>query len=119
MVRVADVARSIPATGDFRLAHDDASDLGLSKRMLTVIVSLNDNRSGLQLLGFAPMWYTRTGDAVVFHGHVQHRTVLPADESPGSHGRDNGACTGAQLACAPVKVAMFFDFTAERKRKKR
>ena len=88
--------------------------------MLTVIVSLNDNRSGLQLLGFDPVWYTRTGDAVIFRGHAQHRTVLPADESlPGSDGRDIVACSVAQLARAPVKVAMFFDFKAERKRKKR
>ena len=103
--------------------HDDASDLVLSKHMLTVIVSLNDNRSGLQLLGFDPVWYTNTGDAVIFRGHAQHRTVLPADESYqlfyGSDGRDIGACSAAQLARAPVKVAMFFDFPARRKRKKR
>ena len=88
--------------------------------MLTVIVSLNDNPSGLQLLGFDPVWYACAGDAVIFCGHAQHRTVLPADGSlPVSHGRDIRACSAVELARAPVKVAMFFDFPARRKRKKR
>lgn len=48
----------------------------LSADMLTVIVSLNSNESGLQLLGFNPFWYTRSGDGVVFRGQAQHRTVV-------------------------------------------
>ena len=50
--------------------HDDARDLQLSKHMLTVIVSLNDNQSGVKLYHFEPQWFTHTGDAVIFRGHA-------------------------------------------------
>ena len=83
--------------------------------MLTVIVSLNSNESGLQLLGFNPFWYTRSGDGVVFRGQAQHRTVIISGLSGRDHLWALGAgnfCTHTPygLANAPVKLAMFFDF---------
>ena len=99
--------------------------------MLTVIVSLNSNESGLQLLGFNPFWYTRSGDGVVFRGQAQHRTVIISVGGGRFRGSNavSGPCTDWQhdprtwassgdvhthtpldLANAPVKLAMFFDF---------
>ena len=93
--------------------HNDASDLKLTKNMLTVIVSLNSNESGLQLRGFEPLWYTRAGAAVAFRGQAVHRTVMPSAASmPESFGGNMHTCSTAVLARAPVKMAMFLDFVS-------
>ena len=80
--------------------------------MLTVIVSLNCNESGLQLLGFNPFWYTRSGDGVVFRGQAQHRTVIISGTRDHLWALGGNFCTHTPygLANAPVKLAMFFYF---------
>ena len=93
--------------------HNDAFDMRLSKHMLTIIVSLNCNVSGVQILGFRPVWYTGCGQAVAFMGAAIHRSVMPDTYA------HNMACLapmkkssclfGLDVSKAPVKVAMFFD----------
>ena len=77
-----------------------------------MIVSLNSNESGLQLLGFNPFWYTRSGDGVVFRGQAQHRTVTIFGTRDHLWALGGNFCTHTPygLANAPVKLAMFFDF---------
>ena len=94
--------------------HNDAYDMRLSRRMMTVIVSLNCNVSGVEILGFEPVWYTGCGQAVAFLGAAIHRSVMPvthAQETACLAPTKKSRCPpfGGDLSKAPVKVAMFFD----------
>ena len=94
--------------------HDDAHDMRLSKRMLTIIVSLNCNVSGVEILGFKPVWYTACGEAVAFMGAAIHRSVMPEtyahqDECLVPTKKRKCVSSELELSKAPVKVAMFFD----------
>ena len=96
--------------------HDDAFDMQLSKRMLTVIVSLNCNVSGVEILGFKPVWYTGCGEAVAFMGAAIHRSVMPDTYTHKTAScmfaptkKSSCLSSGVELSKAPVKVAMFFD----------
>ena len=88
----------------------------LSKRMLTIIVSLNCNVSGVEILGFKPVWYTTCGEAVAFLGAAIHRSVMPETYShqeeclvPTKKRKRKCMSSELELSKAPVKVAMFFD----------
>lgn len=71
--------------------HRDHEDLRLSGSMVSVIVSLTDDISGMHVWGFPqPFVYRVCGDACAFPGAAWHRSV------PGRSG-------------APVKLALFYD----------
>ena len=94
--------------------HDDAFDTRMSKRMFTIIVSLNCNVSGVQILGFEPVWYTGCGEAVAFMGAAMHRSVMCdtcTHETACLAPTKKSACLSSEidLSKAPVKVVMFFD----------
>ena len=92
--------------------HDDASDMFMSRRMISVIVSLNDISSGIEVLGQKKhFWYRQRGHTAVFYGHAIHRTVVPLAFLKCMRGSRKGILqlSPEELAHAPVKLAFFFD----------
>mmetsp|Transcript_19956 Transcript_19956/g.49758 ORF Transcript_19956/g.49758 Transcript_19956/m.49758 type:complete len:371 (+) Transcript_19956:52-1164(+) len=91
--------------------HDDASDLRMSRRSLSAIVSLNNCVSGMQLWGFHPAYYHGCGHVYVFPATALHRSVPPHDP-PGM------CCTFDEMVRTnqsvlyetPLKVALFMDY---------
>ena len=80
--------------------HDDAFDMQLSKRMLTVIVSLNCNVSGVEILGFKPV------GTLDVERQLHSWAQLSTDQSclTHTHTRRHHACSHPQrkvLACHP------------------
>ena len=96
--------------------HNDARDMRMSRRMMTTIVSLNCNVSGVEILGFKPVWYTGCGEAVAFMGAAIHRSVMPDTYTHKTAScmfaptkKSSCLSSGVELSKAPVKVALFFD----------
>ena len=55
--------------------HQDHSDMGLSESMITVVVSLKGEWTGMQVWGFSPFAYSGPGSGVAFPGAATHRSV--------------------------------------------
>lgn len=86
--------------------HNDAQDLCLTQRAVSVIVPLNDAPSGVELFGFDMHQYRGTGAAVAFPSVARHRSVAlrpVRDTKEGILAVDTHT-----LQSHPVKVALFF-----------
>ena len=88
--------------------HDDAYDLQLSKNMLTVVCSLNDVPSGMQVYGFDPFMYSGTGCVAAFLGAAIHRSVARRTDVC-SQCIEQQMIWNGDPARGPVKLVLFLD----------
>lgn len=86
--------------------HNDAADLAMSRRAVSVIVPLNDAPSAMEVWGFAVHKYSGAGRAIAFPSEARHRSV-PLHETVDT--REDIIKVAAQdLQAHPVKLALFF-----------
>ena len=90
--------------------HNDDVDMGMSKRMITVIVSLNTARSGIQINGFEPHYFEGTGSMVAFPGAAQHQSIVFASDAHSDTCRNIWECSQDELRECPAKLCFFFDY---------
>ena len=76
--------------------HEDAFDLQLSPSMISVIICLRGNGTGMQVWGFPVFQYCGVGAAAAFTGGATHRSVYRV---AGASQEDEDV----------LKVALFFD----------
>ena len=88
--------------------HDDASDMRLSARSMTVIVALNQVLSAFQLWGFSHVLMSSRAQMVAFPGAALHRS-LGSVCSLSSELSDMTTMPHVMLKGAPHKLVMFFD----------
>lgn len=85
--------------------HDDAYDLKMSRRMVTVVVSLNDVHSCMEVWGFLPAWFNGAGTAHAFPGGARHRSVKTSFTSESNV----DIRASVVLRTCPLKLALFFN----------